>query len=141
MLVSTKGRYALRVMLDIAEHQEQEDFIALKDIADRQEISVKYLESIMKSLVKVHLVEGTRGKGGGYKLVKKPSQVKVSQILTAAEGTLAPVVCLEKKHNTCARAENCKTLPMWKSLQENINEFFEGITLEDLLKDPSAIEL
>ena len=141
MLVSTKGRYALRVMIDMAEHQEKTGTIALKDIATRQEISMKYLENIMKNLVKAKLVEGTRGKGGGYRLTKRPSLIKASAIITASEGSIAPVACLEKKHNNCERAASCKTLAMWKGLQDNITEYLEGISLEDLVQGGSAFLL
>lgn len=141
MLVSTKGRYALRVMIDMAEHQEKTGFIALKDVAERQDISIKYLENIMKSLVKAKLVEGTRGKGGGYRLTKRPSSIKASAIITATEGTIAPVACLEKKRNNCERAATCKTLAMWKGLQDNITGFLDGFTLQDLVEGAGDVLL
>lgn len=141
MLISTKGRYALRVVLDLAENQKEDEFVVLKDIAQRQEISVKYLESIMHRLVKSSLVEGSRGKGGGYRLTRSPSSLTVSEVLTAAEGTLAPVMCLECKHNPCSRATECKTLPLWKLLQENINGFLEGITIAQLVAGSDKKEL
>ena len=131
MMVSTKGRYALRVMIDLAEH-DPEVYIPLKEIAQRQEISEKYLEVIVKSLTKAHFLEGLRGKGGGYRLTRDPSTYSVASVLRITEGTLAPVACLEEQPNTCSRAVNCKTLPMWKGLEKVINDYLEGISIYDL---------
>ena len=132
MLISTKGRYALRVMIDLAEHQT-EGFIPLKIIADRQEISEKYLESIVKNLVQNGFLEGLRGKGGGYRLVRAPEEYSIGSILRLMEGSLAPVACLEQRAQPCEREETCRTLPMWKKLYTLLNDFFDGITLADLI--------
>jgi Rrf2 family protein len=132
MMISTKGRYALRVMVDLAEHQTG-NYIPLKEIAQRQEISEKYLESILKILVQNQILVGLRGKGGGYKLTKAPELYTIGNILRLTEGTLAPVSCLEQKPMQCERAAECRTLSMWMKLDTMINEFFDGITLADLM--------
>lgn len=137
MKISTRGRYALRVMIDLAEHNTG-DYITLQDIAARQEISEKYLESIISVLSKNGLLEALRGKGGGYRLAKAPQDYTVASILKLTEGSLAPVACLENKPNTCTRASECKTLGMWTKLYELIENFFENITIEDLVTDPSV---
>lgn len=134
MIVSTRGRYALRVLIDMAEHNN-DDRIPLKEIAERQEISQKYIEAIMSLLSKNGIVNGVHGKGGGYKLVKKPSEYKVGEILEITEGTLAPVACLEKNAETCPREPNCRTLPMWSKLDNLIKNFFNSITIADLMKE------
>lgn len=133
MLVSTKGRYALRVMIDLAEHSSG-GYIPLKDIAERQDISEKYLESIVVLLSKAGLLEGLRGKGGGYKLTKRPEQYTAGSILKLTEGTMAPVACLEDRANSCPRASECRTLPMWEKLNSQLEQFFEGVTIADLMK-------
>ena len=133
MIVSTKGRYALRVMVDLAEN-EKDGRIPLKEIAVRQDISQKYIEAIMTLLSKNNLVDGVHGKGGGYKLNRKPEDYKVSEILKVTEGTLAPVACLECGAAPCPKKENCRTLPMWAKLDTLINDFFDGVTLADLCK-------
>ena len=132
MKISTKGRYALRVMIDLAENNTG-SYIPLKDIAARQDISEKYSESIISALTKAHFLEGLRGKGGGYKLTRDPSQYTVGSILKLTEGSLAPVACLDDTPNRCPRASACKTLSMWENLYKMIGDYFEGITLEDLL--------
>lgn len=132
MIVSTKGRYALRVMIDMAEHPS-EGYIPLKEIAKRQEISEKYLESILKILVKGDMVTGLRGKGGGYRLNRAPEQYTAGSILRLTEDSLAPVACLEKPQNQCHRAANCRTLPMWQKLDTMIQDFFDQITITDLM--------
>ena len=132
MLISTKGRYALRVMIDLAEHQS-DGFIPLKVIAQRQEISEKYLESIIKLLVKDKLLTGVRGKGGGYQLAKAPEEYTVESILRITEDSIAPVACLEPGAEACARAAECRTLPMWRGLDKLIREYFQNITLADLM--------
>ena len=132
MMVSTKGRYALRVMIDLAEHQA-EGYIPLKAIARRQDISEKYLESILKSLVQSQFLTGVRGKGGGYRLTRPPEQYTVGSILRLTEGSLAPVACLEQEHVDCPRMADCRTLPMWRKLNTMINDYFVGITLADLV--------
>ncbi len=131
-LISTRGRYALRVLIDLAEHQNG-GFIPMKEVAGRQEISLKYLEKIMPVLIKEKLVEGMSGKGGGYRLNRAPEEYIVGHILRLTEGTLAPVSCLECKDSPCARAAECKTLPMWQKYEEMTNRFFDGITVADLI--------
>ena len=133
MLISTKGRYALRVMIDLAEHQT-EGFVPLKVIADRQEISEKYLESIIKLLVKAKLLNGVRGKGGGYKLTKSPEQYTIGSILRLTEESLAPVSCLGEKAETCPLAVRCRTLSLWQGLDKVIHEYLESVTIADLMK-------
>lgn len=134
MMISTKGRYALRVMIDLAE-QSSDSFIPLKDIAQRQNISLKYLESIMAILSKHQLVQGIHGKGGGYSLIRKPNKYKIAEILHSTEGSLAPVTCLECGKSTCDRARKCKTLPMWEQLDAIINQYLNSISLDDLVQN------
>lgn len=131
LMVSTKGRYALRAMIDIAEHNTGE-YIPLKEIAERQEISVKYLESILPALTKAGFLEGLRGKGGGYKLTRPPESYTAGSILKLLEGNFAPVACLENVSKECNRAHKCRTLPMWQKFQTTVDAFFEGITVADL---------
>jgi Rrf2 family protein len=133
MMISTKGRYAMRVLIDLAEYGG-ERYVPLKDLAGRQGISVKYLENIISVLSKADMLEGIRGKGGGYKLCRPPEQYTVGSILKLTEGTLAPVSCLENV-NACERAGDCKTLPMWQKLDGMIDQFFESITLKDLMQE------
>lgn len=133
MMISTRGRYALRVMIDLAERKTRE-FIPLKEIAASQQISEKYLESIVKALVQNEILEGVRGKGGGYRLLKVPEECSVGSILELTEVGIAPVACLECDAATCPRAEDCRTLPMWKKLHAMLNDFFSGITIADLMK-------
>ena len=132
MKISTKGRYAIRIMIDLAQHNTGE-YIPLMDIAKRQEISEKYLESIVVILSRNDFVQSLRGKGGGYRLIKEPSEYTVGSILRITEGSFAPVSCLEKQPNRCERASYCKTLHMWEGLQKVVEEYFEGITIQDLL--------
>ena len=132
MMISTRGRYALRVMIDLAE-QQTSSFTPLKEIAARQEISEKYLESIVKNLVQNGFLEGLRGKGGGYRLVRSPEEYTIGSILRLMEGSLAPVACLEQRALPCSREEKCRTLPMWKKLYAMLNDFFDGVTLADLI--------
>ena len=140
MLISTKGRYALRVMIDLAEHQG-EGFIPLKAIAQRQGISEKYLESIMKLLVKAKLLNGLRGKGGGYQLTKAPEQYTAGSILRMTEESMAPVSCLESDAEACPRAAECRTLPLWKGLDKVINDYLDNFTLADLMhSDPDGYD-
>lgn len=131
MLISTRGRYAIRVMLDLAENYNG-SYIPMKEVAKRQELSLKYIERIMPDLSKNHFVEGIHGKGGGYRLTRKPAEYKIGDILKLTEGDLAPVACLECDAKPCLRAKTCKTLPMWEKFQTMIHEYFDGITLEDL---------
>lgn len=133
MKISTRGRYAIRVMLDLAEHNNGE-YIPLMDIAKRQEISEKYLESIVSALSKNKLVAALRGKGGGYRLAKAPEEYTIGSILKVAEGSLAPIACLEDEPNQCERAGECRTLKMWQDLYKLIDNYFENITLQDLLE-------
>ena len=130
MMISTKGRYALRVMVDLAEHPT-DAYIPLKEIAQRQEISEKYLESILKVLVRNGVLIGLRGKGGGYRLTKSPEKYTVGDILEMME-ELAPVSCLGKEAIQCPRMASCRTLPMWKKLDDMIHHFFHGVTIADL---------
>lgn len=134
MMISTRGRYALRIMIDLGEHFG-DIYIPLKDIAKRQHISAKYMESIIKALVQANFVTGLRGKGGGYRLTREPDSYTVGSILKLTEGSLAPVACLECLPNACEHADTCKTLPMWKKLDVMIDDFFEGIRLTDLMDD------
>lgn len=131
-MISTRGRYALRVMLDLAEHSG-EGYIPMKDVVSRQEISKKYMEQIMPSLVKNGLVEGVHGKGGGYRLTREVSDYTVGEILRTAEGDLAPVACLSCDAEECPRKSKCKTLPLWEKYNDLTNDFFDSVTLESLL--------
>ena len=137
MIISSKGRYALRVMIDLAEHQTGA-YIPLKEIAERQEISEKYLEAILKVLVRERFLIGMRGKGGGYKLSRAPEQYTVGSIIRLTEGSLAPVACLEEHAEQCPRVAQCRTLPMWKAFDRVVNEFFDGYTLADLMRPDQA---
>ncbi|SDB06833.1 transcriptional regulator, BadM/Rrf2 family [Ruminococcaceae bacterium FB2012] len=140
MMISTKGRYALRMMLDLAIYG-QDSYIPLKDIAERQSVSIKYLEQIVSSLSRAGFVRSVRGTGGGYMLAKKPEEYTVGMILRLTEGSLAPVSCLEYAENTCPRAEDCMTLGVWEKLYAAINGVVDGITLADIIKektDPNA---
>ena len=132
MLISTKGRYALRVMIDLAEHRSEE-FISLREIAERQEISEKYLESIIRMLVKAKVVESLRGKGGGYRLKKAPEDYPADSILSLTEESLAPVSCLEENADACPRAARCKTLSLWQGLDQAIHTYLKGVTIADLM--------
>ena len=131
MMISTKGRYALRVMIDIAENQ-RDGYIPLKEIAQRQDISEKYLEAIVKGLVKEHYLTGLRGKSGGYRLTRAPEDYTVGSS-RITEGSLAPVACLEQDPLNCPRMADCRTLPMWRKLNTMIQDFFDGISLADLM--------
>ena len=133
MLISTRGRYALRVMVDLAEHRS-EGYIPLKAIADRQEISEKYLESIVVLLVKAKMLDGVRGKGGGYRLSRELKDYSVGEIVRLTEGSLAPVSCLEGE-NTCPRADKCLSLPVWEKLDTLINDYLDSVSLADLLAE------
>ena len=131
MMISTRGRYALRVLIDLAEHRNG-SFIPLKEVAARQEISLKYVEQIM-SLMSAHgIVEAAHGKGGGYRISREPSECRVGEILRLTEGTLAPVSCLEENAAPCSRSADCRTLPLWKKLSDAVNTCLDGITLADL---------
>ena len=133
MLISTRGRYALRVLIDLAEYEE-DGYTPLKDIAGRQDISQKYMESIMTMLSKYKLVEGVHGKGGGYRLNRSPKDYSVGEILRITEGTLAPVACLERDAQPCSRAADCRTLPLWDKLNDMITGYLDSVSLADLMK-------
>lgn len=133
MMISTKGRYALRVMIDLAEHCSGE-YIPMKDVVKRQQVSQKYVERIMTMLSKANFVEAVHGKGGGYRLNRSPDEYIVGDILRLTEGSLAPVACLDCDAEECERADQCRTLPMWKELNDRITDFFDGITIADLMK-------
>lgn len=133
-MISTKGRYALRVIIDLAEHSSGE-YIPMKEVANRQEISLKYLERIMPVLTKNGMVESVHGKGGGYRLTRQPDEYKVGDILRLAEGSLAPVACLECGAKPCERAAECYTLPMWMELDKLINDYLDSVTIADLIKN------
>lgn len=130
-MISTKGRYALRVMIDLAEHEDG-NYIPLKDIAARQDISKKYLEIIVKEMVKGGLVVGSSGKGGGYKLCRRPDEYSVGEILTLMEGTLASVACLAENAVPCPRAGECKTLSMWTEFDNLVHDYFYNKKLSDI---------
>ena len=130
-MISTRGRYALRVMIDLAE-QGEETYTPLKEVAERQRITKKYIEAIMTSLSKAGLVDAVHGKGGGYRLNRKPREYTLSEILRVTERDLAPVACLEHGAAPCEYAGSCKTLPVWDKLNLMINEYLDGVTLEDL---------
>lgn len=132
MKISTKGRYALRMLVDLAEHRG-EGFIALKDIAKRQDISKKYLEQIVSVLNKPDILRTNRGYQGGYQLAKPPEQYTVGDILRITEGGLAPVSCLEQEENLCERVNDCTTLFVWEGLYKAINTYLDSITLQDIL--------
>lgn len=132
MKISTKGRYAVRMLLDLAEHQ-QDGYVALKEIAKRQEISKKYLEQIVPILNKSGLLQTNRGSQGGYRLSKKPEQYTVGEILRLTEGSLAPVACLDQPENLCPRRASCDTLFVWQGLYRTIEEYLDGITLQDII--------
>jgi len=132
MLVSTKGRYALRVLVDMAEHQS-ESYVPLREIAQRQEISTKYLESIVKILVKGGVITGLRGKGGGYRLCKPPEMFTVGGILRLTEGSLAPVVCMDPHASICPRSGQCRTYQLWRGLDQVVSEYLDRFSLADLM--------
>ena len=133
MKISTKGRYALRTMLDLAVH-EKGGLTPLREISTRQGITIKYLEQVMNLLNKAGFVRSVRGAGGGYRLAKEPSQYTIGDILRVAEGSLAPVSCLEDEVNTCPRNADCMTVDFWEGLADAINNYVDSFTLEDLLK-------
>ncbi|MBQ6058555.1 MAG: RrF2 family transcriptional regulator [Clostridia bacterium] len=132
MMISTRGRYALRVMIDLAERVES-GYIPMKDVAQRQEISLKYLERILPVLSKNGLVAGVHGRGGGYRLTRQPKDYPIGEILRLTEGDLAPVQCVSANHTECNRSD-CRSFPMWAGLNDLINRYFDAITLDDLLQ-------
>ena len=138
MMISTRGRYALRVMIDLAENYDG-SYIPMKAVAERQNISLKYLERILPVLVKNNLIEGVQGKSGGYKLTKLPQEYKIGDILRLTEGDLAPVACLEGDCPPCAQAAQCRTKSLWNGLYDVINEYLDGVTIADLMKNEKMV--
>ena len=134
MIVSTRGRYALRVLVEMAEHSSDER-IPLKEISEKQGISQKYMESIMTLLSKNGFVDAIHGKGGGYKLNRKPEEYRIGDILRLTEGTLAPVACLEKNAAQCPKQNVCRTVGMWRKLDELIESYLDSVTIADLMKE------
>ena len=132
MRISTKGRYALRIMLDLAQHRSQ-GLVALREISERQHITPKYMESIMALLLRNNLVQSLRGKTGGYRLTREPSEYGLYEILSTAEGGLAPVHCLAMDENECPIRQTCLTIPVWEGLHQVIEDYLSGITLQTLL--------
>lgn len=137
MLISTRGRYALRVLIDLAEHANG-GYIPMKDVAERQNISLKYLERILPELSKNRLIEGMQGKGGGYRLMKEPDEIRVYDVLILTEEDLAPVSCLADRSKICERKAECRTLPMWEKFHELTRDYFSGITVADLMKNDTG---
>jgi len=134
MQISTKGRYALRFLVDLCQHQD-EGSVSLKSIADRQDISKKYLEHVISMLNPTGMLQITRGYQGGYQLAKKPSEITVADVLRVTEGGLSPVPCLASDIKGCERTEDCMTIGVWSGLEKVITEYLEGITLQDILDD------
>ena len=137
MMISTRGRYALRVMIDLAEHCG-DGYVPMKDVAERQELSLKYIERIMPVLTKSGCVEGIHGKGGGYRLCRPPADYTAWEILELAEGDLAPVSCLEDGAKPCTRAADCRTLPLWKGFYDLTKQYFQSVTLAQLMGVPGG---
>lgn len=133
MMISTRGRYALRVIIDLAENNG-EGYTAMKEVADRQGISLKYLERILPLLVKANMIEGVHGKGGGYRLTRAPEDYRIGDILRLTEGNIISVSCLDCKSEPCRRSAECRTLPMWKGLDSVVNGYLDSITVADLMK-------
>jgi len=140
MLVSTRGRYALRIILELSNH-EADEYVPLIELSKKQDISLKYAEAIVAFLTKAKLLDGKRGKSGGYKLVKKPSEYTVGEILTLTEDSLAPVSCLNDNPNKCPKAKECKTLPMWENMNRMIQNYLFSITIDDLNNPKKKEEL
>ena len=136
MMISTRGRYALRVMIDLAEHKDA-GYIPMKEIAQRQGLSLKYIERIVPALSKNNLIEGVHGKGGGYRLNRSPEEYSLGEILRLTEGDLAPVSCLEAGASPCKRKSSCKTLRIWNEFHKITNAYFDSISLLDLLDSDS----
>ncbi|MBQ8981888.1 MAG: RrF2 family transcriptional regulator [Eubacterium sp.] len=134
MKISTKGRYALRLMIDLAEHKD-EGYIPLKDISKRQEVSKKYLEQIIAIVNKPDVLRANRGSQGGYKLAKSPSHYTVGDILRLTEGSLSPVDCVDQDPIECPRSADCPTLPIWRNLSKIVNEYLDSVTLQDILDE------
>lgn len=137
MLISTKGRYALRVMADLARNGG-EGYVVLMDIAQRQSISEKYLEGIVAALSRSGFLQTQRGRGGGYRLARRPEEYSVGDVLRSSEGSLAPVSCIKTGDAECPNADNCLTLPLWKELDRVMNEYLDSVTLADLIRGDVA---
>ena len=136
-MISTKGRYSIRILLDLAEHRNG-GYIPIKEVAARQEISLKYVEKLMPALKNAGLIDSTHGIGGGYRLTREPDEYTLWEILRLAEGDLAPVACLQENAAACSRAAECRTLPVWEQYHELTKDYFSGITLADLMNNPQA---
>ncbi len=134
MMISTRGRYALRVIVDLAENAA-DGHVPMREVAERQGLSLKYLERILPQLVADTLVEGVHGKGGGYRLSRDPSEISVAEVLKVSEGDIAPVACLEDGAKVCDRIDECRTISVWKGLNERINEYLESVKIADLMKE------
>ena len=133
-MVSTRGRYALRVIIDLAENAK-DGYVPMREVAERQGLSLKYLERILPQLVADNLVEGVHGKGGGYRLSRDPAEISVAEVLKVSEGDIAPVACLEDGAKLCDRIDECRTISVWKGLNERINEYLESVKIADLMKE------
>lgn len=133
MMISTRGRYALRVLADIAEHTDRK-YVPMKEVAQRQGISLKYLEQIIPVLTQNGFIEGLQGKGGGYRLLKEPRECRIGDILRLTEGDLAPVACLGHNAKPCDRALACRTYPLWVEFYQIVNDYFDSKTLADIMK-------
>ena len=131
-MISTRGRYALRVLIDLSDHNNGK-YIPMKDVAERQNLSLKYLERILPTLTKAKLIEGVHGKGGGYRLTRRPEDYTVGEILRLTEGDLAPVACLLPDAAPCPRAAECRTLKLWKDYYDMTNRYFDSISVADLI--------
>ena len=136
-MISTKGRYSIRILLDLAEHRNG-GYIPIKEVAARQEISLKYVEKLMPALKNAGLIDSTHGIGGGYRLTREPDEYTLWEILRLAEGDLAPVACLQENAAACSRAAECRTLPVWEKYYKLTKDYFSGITLADLMNTPQA---
>lgn len=136
-MISTRGRYALRVLIDLAENSDK-GYVPMREVAQRQGISLKYLERIIPVLSKNGFIEGIQGKGGGYRLIKEPEECKIGDILRLTEGDLAPVACLESDARPCERAYKCRTYPMWVEFYRIVNEYFDSKTLADVINTDMA---
>ena len=136
-MISTKGRYSIRILLDLAEHRNG-GYIPIKEVAARQEISLKYVEKLMPALKNAGLIDSTHGIGGGYRLTREPDEYTLWEILRLAEGDLAPVACLQENAAACSRAAECRTLPVWEKYYELTKDYYSGITLADLMNNPQA---
>ena len=135
-MISTRGRYALRILIDLAEHRN-DGYITLKEVAERQELSEKYLESIVKDLVRANYIEGLRGKGGGYRLSHPADKINVLDVLRLTEGNLVPVACLDACSKPCSRMASCRTLPLWEGLGKVVSDYLSSFTVQDLVKEAS----